>query len=122
VQEVIDGRPDAFECIGTVDALERLIGHPAATNHHYILSVAPPRAARTVLDRGGNVAVVFRRHLPAHWHGVPLIDGDDTDLRFLDPEGVVVDLRAKGSAKYDTTGFVVDPVGTPARRLKLVVR
>jgi len=45
VQEVIDGRPDAFECIGTVDALERLIGHPAVTNHHYIMDAKPPLGA-----------------------------------------------------------------------------
>jgi hypothetical protein len=28
-------------------------------------------------------------------------------LRFLDPKGVVVGLKAKGKAKKDTTGFVV---------------
>jgi hypothetical protein len=60
-----------------------------------------------VLKRGGNVAVVFRNELPTHWKGFPVINGDENDLRFLDPKGVVVGLKAKGKAKTDTTGFVV---------------
>jgi hypothetical protein len=60
-----------------------------------------------VLNRGGNVAVVFRKELPTHWQGFPVINGDENDLRFLDPKGVVVGLTAKGKAKTDTSGFVV---------------
>jgi len=61
-----------------------------------------------VLARGGNVAVVFRgKVLPTHWQGFPVINGDENDLRFLDPKGVVVGLTAKGKAKSDTSGFVV---------------
>jgi len=61
-----------------------------------------------VLARGGNVAVVFRgKSLPSHWQGFPVINGDENDLRFLDPKGVVVGLTAKGKAKTDTSGFVV---------------
>jgi hypothetical protein len=61
-----------------------------------------------VLSRGGNVAVVFRsKTLPTHWNGFPVINGDENDLRFLDPKGVVVGLTAKGKAKSDTSGFVV---------------
>jgi len=37
----------------------------------------------------------------------PVVSGDDNDLRFLDPAGVVVHLYAKGKARKDTTGFVV---------------
>jgi hypothetical protein len=37
-----------------------------------------------------------------------VIDGDDSDLRFLEPRGVVVGLYAKGQAKRDTSGFVID--------------
>jgi hypothetical protein len=61
-----------------------------------------------VLARGGNVAVVFRsKVLPTHWNGFTVINGDENDLRFLDPKGVVVGLTAKGKAKTDTSGFVV---------------
>lgn len=60
-----------------------------------------------VLDCGGNVAVVFGGELPTEWKGYPVIRGDETDLRFLDGEGVVVGLTAKGKAKRDHTGFVI---------------
>jgi hypothetical protein len=37
------------------------------------------------------------------------VDGDVTDMRFLDPQGgYVVALYAKGKAKKDTSGFVMD--------------
>ena len=38
--------------------------------------------------------------------GLDVVDGDDTDIRHLDPLGVVVALYAKGKAKKDTSGFV----------------
>lgn len=59
-----------------------------------------------LLTRGINVAIVFDE-VPKEWKGVPVIDGDETDLRFLDPKGVIVGLKAKGKAKKDTTGFVI---------------
>ena len=62
----------------------------------------------SVLKGGGSVAVVFRNELPETWKGFPVIKGDETDLRFLDPKGVVVGLIAKGKAKKDVSGFVVD--------------
>jgi len=37
-----------------------------------------------------------------------LLDGDKDDLRFLDAPMSVVALYAKGDAKKDTTGFVID--------------
>lgn len=55
---------------------------------------------------GLNVAVVFKGKLPDTFMGRTVINGDDSDLRFLDPVGVVVALKAKGKAKRDTTGFV----------------
>mgnify|MGYP003119903318 FL=1 len=58
---------------------------------------------------GGNVAVVFRNHLPDKWLGLEVIDGDDSDLRFQDGKGKIVGLLEKGLAKKDKTGFVVEP-------------
>ncbi len=58
---------------------------------------------------GGNVAVVFRDHLPKTWLGIEVIDGDDSDLRFQDGKGEIVGLLEKGLAKKDETGFVVEP-------------
>lgn len=53
-----------------------------------------------------NVAVVFDT-LPHTYMGRRVIDGTETDLRFLDPENVVVGLVANGKAVKDTTGFTV---------------
>jgi hypothetical protein len=65
---------------------------------------------REVIRSGGTVAVVFRQHdFPRWFLGAPVVDGDQTDLRFLDPAGSVVGLYAKGKAKPDCSGFVVDP-------------
>jgi len=56
---------------------------------------------------GMNIAVVFRKELPTKYLGMTVINGDETDLRFLDPKGVIVGLKAKGKAKKDVSGFVV---------------
>jgi len=56
---------------------------------------------------GGNIAAVFRNALPSKWQGRKVVDGDETDLRFLDPTGVIVGLVEKGKAKKDDTGFVI---------------
>lgn len=55
---------------------------------------------------GHNVAVVFDK-VPEYWRGIKVINGDESDLRFLDERGIIVGLKAKGAAKHDTTGFVV---------------
>lgn len=69
---------------------------------------------RDILDNvsiGRNVAVVFNTHkgqsLPTEYLGVPVLDGDITDERFLDPSGHIVGLRAKGDARGESSGFVV---------------
>lgn len=51
-----------------------------------------------------NLAVVFDQ-LPEIWNGVRVLNGDLSDLRFLDNAGIV-GLRAKGGAKKDNSGFV----------------
>ena len=62
----------------------------------------------TAVANGMNVAVVFRTKgtIPTSFKGLPTVDGDKNDLRFLDPKGVAVALYAKGKAKHDTSGFV----------------
>jgi hypothetical protein len=65
------------------------------------------------ITQGYNVAVVFgikkTLPMPETYQGLPVFNGDESDLRFLDPKGVVVGLYAKGKAKKDTTGFVKYP-------------
>jgi hypothetical protein len=55
------------------------------------------------------IAVVFRKELPTTFLGREVVDGDKTDLRFLDPINSIVGLKAKGKAIHDYSGFVVDP-------------
>ena len=82
-------------------------------NYHltWSYSNANPEYAKLLdkaLEQGMNAAVVYRKeyHKPK-WQGYPVIDGDQDDLRFLDPRGGhIVALYAKGKAKKDTSGFV----------------
>jgi hypothetical protein len=65
------------------------------------------------ISEGYNVATVFgvkkTEPLPKIYFSRRVINGDDSDLRFLDRRGVVVGLYAKGKAKKDTSGFVKYP-------------
>jgi len=80
-------------------------------NYHLTFSRSESNQAAVdaILKSGGNVAVVFRGSLPDSWKGAPVVNGDETDLRFLDPVGAVVGLVEKGRAKKDASGFVVEP-------------
>jgi len=77
-------------------------------NYHLTFSKADGNDmdVRLAASAGMNVAAVFR-NVPETYIGRTVINGDETDLRFLDPKGVVVGLKAKGKAKKDTSGFVV---------------
>ncbi len=76
-------------------------------NHHITFSFSGENLGECLnrLEHGENVAVVFDSpNFPTTWNGFPVIDGDRSDLRFLDPPGVVVGLKAKGEAKTAPTG------------------
>lgn len=62
---------------------------------------------KTLLNNGVNVAAVFANTLPKFYLNFPVINGDETDLRFNDQLGVIVGLKAKGDGKKDTSGFVI---------------
>lgn len=57
-----------------------------------------------------NIAVVFNE-VPEQWivenRELQVHQGDLTDLRYEDPQGVIIGLKAKGQAKKDNTGFVI---------------
>jgi hypothetical protein len=67
-----------------------------------------PGLVRKLTNMGVNVAVVFRKEIPAAFQGVDVISGMEHDFRFMDKKGCVVGLIARGRAKHDTSGFVVD--------------
>lgn len=50
-------------------------------------------------------AVVFFS-VPKSYKGIKVINGDESDLRFLESNKVIVGLKAKGLAKRDSSGFV----------------
>lgn len=73
-----------------------------------------PYVNRAVAN-GERIAVVFRNRATVDamlangetFLGLPVVDGDDSDIRHLDPKGAVVALYAKGKARHDQSGFVV---------------
>jgi len=95
----------------TADAsrMMRWLAGDMPPNYHLTFSrkeTTPDLLVDSIVKSGGNVAVVFDK-LPTTWRGHKVIDGDENDLRFLDPVGVIVGLKTKGKAKTDDSGFVI---------------
>jgi len=79
---------------------------------------------RKALAAGMNLVVVFRNaNFPAEFMGRTVVNGDETDLRFLDPANVVVGLKAKGRARKSKSPFVVETNSAqrPAATIALAV-
>lgn len=115
--------PNIMEVFPTVqfyDYTKRANRRDIPKNYHltFSLSECNENDAARVLNRGDNVAIVYRTEaLPsrdrigetlAQSCHAEVIDGSAHDLRFLDRRGVIVGLCAKGKARYDTSGFVRD--------------
>jgi hypothetical protein len=104
--EVINGM-NIFECFPNVQfydytkVLGRKVKH--IPNYHLTFSKADGNDADVAeaLMQGMSVVAVYDK-IPAD---VP--SADETDLRFLDPKGVMLGLKAKGRAKKDYSGFVI---------------
>jgi hypothetical protein len=114
---LIDGK-NIFELFPNVQWYDytkipnRKVSH--LSNYHltWSYSAANPKYEQLfdeVISNGMSVAVVFRKPINLNtWRGYKVVDGDKDDLRFLDPKQSIVALYAKGKAKKDTSGFVVD--------------
>jgi hypothetical protein len=102
-----DGYTNIFEAFPTVQfydytkVLGRKVKH--LKNYHLTFSKADGNDADVAeaLLQGMSVVAVYDK-IPA---GVP--SADETDLRFLDPKGIMLGLKAKGRAKKDYSGFVI---------------
>ena len=72
-------------------------------NYHLTFSKADGNDSDVAeaLMQGMSVVAVYDK-IP---EGVP--SADETDLRFLDPKGIMLGLKAKGRAKKDYSGFVI---------------
>lgn len=81
--------------------LGRKVSH--IENYHLTFSKADGNDADVAeaLMQGMSVVAVYDE-IPAD---VP--SADETDLRFLDPKGIMLGLKAKGRAKKDYSGFVI---------------
>ena len=79
------------------------------SNYHLTFSRSEnnENIALSYLLNGYNSAFVFSGKLPKKYKGFTVFNGDDTDLRFLDPKNVIIGLLAKGKAKKDNSGFVI---------------
>lgn len=109
--EISDGK-NIFQMFPTVQFYDytKIIGRKIShiPNYHLTFSKADGNDmdVRIAASNGMNVAAVFHK-LPEQYIGRTVINGDETDLRFLDPKGVIVGLKAKGRAKKDVSGFVI---------------
>jgi hypothetical protein len=98
---------NVFECFPTVQFYDytKILGRKTKmyANYHLTFSKADGNDADVAeaLLQGMSVVAVYDK-IPA---GVP--SADETDLRFLDPKGVMLGLKAKGRAKKDYSGFVI---------------
>jgi hypothetical protein len=115
-----DSLIEAFSEVQFYDYTKILNRHKALTlpNYHLTFSLSEDndKDAAKALAQGYNVAVVMNvgrsEEKPATWSGYPVINGDETDLRFLDPKsGHIVALFPKGKARKDEIGFVREKNG-----------
>lgn len=114
---LIDGK-NIFELFPNVQWYDytkipnRKVSHLANYHLTWSYSAANPKYEQyfdEVIRNGMSVAVVFRKPINLKtWRGYKVVDGDKDDLRFLDPKQSIVALYAKGKAKKDNSGFVVD--------------
>ena len=107
---------NVFECFPDIIFYDytKVLGRKVSgiPNYHLTFSAADGNDADVAeaIKQGYNIAVVFGLKkgtpMPETYLGLPVVNGDESDLRFLDEKGVVVGLYAKGKAKQDMTGFV----------------
>ena len=64
--------------------------------------------ANEAIKLGINVAAVFSGDLPQRYKGAEVLDGDASDLVMIYNKGIVLGLKAKGKARKDKSGFVIN--------------
>jgi len=116
--DMIPGQ-NVFECFPDIQFYDytKILGRKVKgiANYHLTFSAADGNDADVyrAIAEGYNVATVFglkkTEPMPETYLGRTVFNGDDSDLRFLDPKSVIVGLYAKGKAKKDTSGFVKYP-------------
>lgn len=98
-----------YDYTKSIRRMKKFLAGEMPSNYHLTFSRSEKNAKHCefVLANGGNVAVVFKK-VPKTWDGFEVIDGDESDLRFLDGQGKIIGLKAKGKArKLNCNGFVI---------------
>lgn len=112
-QSVLEAFPSVqfYDYCKSPERMTKFVNGEMPANYHLTFSRSETNGAiaLAILRSGGNVAMVFRKSLPSSYFGHEVIDGDETDLRFLDGAGKIIGLKEKGLAKKDQTGFVLEP-------------
>ena len=87
----------------------KMLGRKVPKNYHLTFSRSENNdlLVQKALKKGMNVAIVFASKPPNKYKNRIVINGDESDLRFLDGKRKIIGLKAKGKAKKDTSGFVV---------------
>jgi hypothetical protein len=116
--EILDGR-NIFQMFPDIQFYDytKILGRKVKNISNYSLTFSAADGndldVIRAINEGYNIATVFgikkTQPMPETYNGLPVFNGDESDLRFLDPKEVVVGLYAKGKAKKDTTGFVKYP-------------
>ena len=86
---------------------KKYINHP---NYFLTFSRSETNDQETneAIKLGINVAAVFSSDLPETYKGAKVIDGDASDLLMIYNKNVILGLKAKGKARKDTSGFVIN--------------
>lgn len=109
-----NGKYSLMECFPMISFYDysKLPRIPKNRNYHLTFSYSAAPEFQVLVKKAQkfqmNIAAVFRGPLPAQFLGLPVINGDEDDLRFLDPEGCVVGLKAKGPARKSSSPLIVD--------------
>ena len=104
-KKIIENHPD----VSFYDYTKMLNRKVAAYKNYHLTfsrSESNDKDVARAITQGMNVAVVFDA-VPERYLGLPVFNGDDSDLRFLDPSPCIVGLKNKGRARLDDTGFVI---------------
>jgi hypothetical protein len=117
---VFDGKNifEIFENVIFYDYTKNWVrfSNPLPPNYHLTFSRSETNhdKAMEILSKGYNVAMVMTK-LIKEYKGYNVVDGDLTDLRHLDPKGVIVSLRYKkltgknaDNTKAIKSGFVIN--------------
>ena len=112
----IEGHANIFEMFPEIQFYDytkiptRKVEHIANYHLTWSYSEANKKYAERFNEVSNNKAVVFNGILPSMFKGLKVIDGDTHDMRFLDEPNSVVGLKAKGKARQDTSGFVINVI------------